>query len=161
MLLRLRCPNTETDNWVLKYSKSDFGPGPRWRWRGVARCGQTWQWWSCHWWLHQDHVENGGRKGIWVLAHIGQDGVPCHLRFQLMWRQSLAVFSLAPIPELPILAGVGRSSCPLCLHAWASGPWSRSHLQLLSADGSGLVLGRLNCRHCLSTPVSLPPGTRT
>lgn len=134
MLLRLRCPNTETANWVLKYSKSDFGPGPRWRWRGVVRCGQMWQWWSCHWWLHQDHVENGGRKGIWVLTHIGQDGVPCNLRFQLMWRQSLAVFSLAPVPELPILAGVGRSSCPLCLRLWENTEHANSSITEVSEE---------------------------
>ena len=62
--------------------------------------------------------------------------VPCNLRFQLMWHQSLAVFSLAPVPELLILAGVGRSSCTLCLHTWASGPWSRRALSSATRSSS-------------------------
>ena len=167
MLLRLQCPNTEIPNWVLKYSKSDLGPGPRWRRRGVVRCGQMWQWRSCHWRLHQDQMEDGRRKKIWVLTHIGQDGYcPLQPKISVDVTPKPGCVLFGPRTWAP---DPGRSGEKL-LHSLPShlGIWPLKqkspvfcHPQLLSADGSGLVLVKLSCRHCLWPPVSLPPVTRT
>lgn len=168
MLLRLRCPNTETPNWVLKYSKSDLGPGPRWRWWGGVRCGQMLQWWSSwHGHLHQDHVEDGGRKEIWVLAHIGRDGYcPLQPKISVDVTPKPGCVLFGPRTWAPDPGRSGEKllpSLPLHLGIWPMKQKSPvfCHVQLLSADGSGLVLVRLSCRYCLSTPVSLPPGTKT
>ena len=137
MLLQLRCPNTETPNWVLKYSKSDLGPGPRWRWRRVVRCGQMWQWQYCHWRLHQDHMEDGGRKKIWVLAHIGQDGYcPLQPKISVDVTPKPGCVLFGPRTWAPDPGRSGISSCTLCLHTWASGPWSRRALSSATCSSS-------------------------